>query len=754
MLLLLSFLWIYPIFAQLPNCYENAKLNDTAWVIPFTIQKNGFKCQGEMLNQPVIFVGSARESLELVKIEVKVSEEKGNLQVIASNGRDTQVFALPDGNANLIDGRVLQPLLDEDFNAEKAPNISIILMARPGFSTKFHLDVHRIARPQYNIELSNKSPLSLQWSFKALTPSNYMEHRVVVVEKKPTSLIRILVNSSDEVCMRVMLLEESTALMHNSLLAKHDQQIGSFTKKFSLDYKPKNDEPLILRYLVDENDEHCATKWDSPKKRSKKIEISYQLIDETPFSRPIAALFGFSIFLMILPILPVAGQQLVRYLTKTREPQEMINREEAIPMESIDADDALIEWRIIQRNNDDNANLQLLELNSADQIGLNEEPEYALIRDETDGNRSSNRIPLENFQFAFFLMPIIVQIAISYFQQPTPSLDHCFHNFGCAKKWGNIESFNHVISNAPYAFAGFFYLSFVKIHSKWRQGQDSQSPMGVFQNVHLEWSMGLALICEAIASGVYHLCPSKSTYKFDTPFIVIVCVLGWVKLYGSRHGTPSNTKAHLFVAIALFVDFCVSQLAEHQWTWPFQAIVLVISLLFGLFKVYTGKHFLERPIRPDFFRRLTINYQGRILLFVASINVLLAVIYFFFHTYLHANKLVVFFVVLNLFFYLGYYLLNKRHSKEKLSKITKISLLMAVICWTFALFAFTREESDWTLSPAKSRELNSQCIMLDFFDYHDLWHFLSALASVFSLISISTIDDSTSAIPRERLHVF
>lgn len=38
------------------------------------------------------------------------------------------------------------------------------------------------------------------------------------------------------------------------------------------------------------------------------------------------------------------------------------------------------------------------------------------------------------------------------------------------------------------------------------------------------------------------------------------------------------------------------------------------------------------------------------------------------------------------------------------------------------------------VTPAESRELNKDCIVLGFYDNHDIWHFLSACAMFFTFI--------------------
>jgi len=56
------------------------------------------------------------------------------------------------------------------------------------------------------------------------------------------------------------------------------------------------------------------------------------------------------------------------------------------------------------------------------------------------------------------------------------------------------------------------------------------------------------------------------------------------------------------------------------------------------------------------------------------------------------------------------------------------------VLFAIALYFFEVEVSDKTLTPAKSRQLNADCVFLDYFDLHDLWHLMSA-AAMFMLIS-------------------
>uniref|UniRef100_A0A1X7SFU5 Uncharacterized protein n=1 Tax=Amphimedon queenslandica TaxID=400682 RepID=A0A1X7SFU5_AMPQE len=42
--------------------------------------------------------------------------------------------------------------------------------------------------------------------------------------------------------------------------------------------------------------------------------------------------------------------------------------------------------------------------------------------------------------------------------------------------------------------------------------------------------------------------------------------------------------------------------------------------------------------------------------------------------------------------------------------------------------------SQWEDTPAASRSLNHKCVLLEFYDYHDIWHFLSAAGMFFAFL--------------------
>lgn len=58
------------------------------------------------------------------------------------------------------------------------------------------------------------------------------------------------------------------------------------------------------------------------------------------------------------------------------------------------------------------------------------------------------------------------------------------------------------------------------------------------------------------------------------------------------------------------------------------------------------------------------------------------------------------------------------------------------------------------LTPAESRTYNMPCALLKFYDYHDIWHLLSAAAMFFSFMLLLTLDDDIMHKPHSKIPVF
>ncbi|KAL6038569.1 hypothetical protein STEG23_023228 [Scotinomys teguina] len=90
--------------------------------------------------------------------------------------------------------------------------------------------------------------------------------------------------------------------------------------------------------------------------------------------------------------------------------------------------------------------------------------------------------------------------------------------------------------------------------------------------------------------------------------------------------------------------------------------------------------------------------------------------------------------ICNLLLYLAFYIIMKLRSSEKVLLLPLFCIVATAVVWAAALYFFFQNLSSWEGSPAESREKNRECVLLDFFDDHDIWHFLSATALFFSFL--------------------
>ncbi|XP_040141206.2 SID1 transmembrane family member 2 isoform X1 [Ictidomys tridecemlineatus] len=110
--------------------------------------------------------------------------------------------------------------------------------------------------------------------------------------------------------------------------------------------------------------------------------------------------------------------------------------------------------------------------------------------------------------------------------------------------------------------------------------------------------------------------------------------------------------------------------------------------------------------------------------------------------------------ICNLLLYFAFYIIMKLRSGEKIKLIPLLCIVCTSVVWGFALFFFFQGLSTWQKTPAESREHNRDCILLDFFDDHDIWHFLSSIAMFGSFLVLLTLDDDLDTVQRDKIYVF
>jgi len=114
------------------------------------------------------------------------------------------------------------------------------------------------------------------------------------------------------------------------------------------------------------------------------------------------------------------------------------------------------------------------------------------------------------------------------------------------------------------------------------------------------------------------------------------------------------------------------------------------------------------------------------------------------------------FLTLNGGFYtVFYFVMKKLRHKESPSWFSVAFLLIGMVVTIPALVVFSLYNPyNTNESAALSREANVRCIQSGFFDAHDIWHFLSAIALFCIFMGILTLDDDLMTTPRHKIPVF
>ena len=108
-------------------------------------------------------------------------------------------------------------------------------------------------------------------------------------------------------------------------------------------------------------------------------------------------------------------------------------------------------------------------------------------------------------------------------------------------------------------------------------------------------------------------------------------------------------------------------------------------------------------------------------------------------------------MTLGLFFYLFYYIFGKVVLGEPIRFRTWLLFLMWFVTTVIAVQFFNIVIYDKRFSPEDSRDRNEDCVLLDFYDYHDIWHFLSAISIFFNAVFILHVDDGMEKRPTNQI---
>ncbi|NWT03927.1 SIDT2 protein, partial [Mionectes macconnelli] len=374
----------------------------------------------------------------------------------------------------------------------------------------------------------------------------------------------------------------------------------------------------------------------------------------------------------------------------------------------------------------------------------------------------------------FYALPVI-QLVITYqtVVNVTGNQDICYYNFLCAHPLGNLSAFNNILSNLGYVLLGLLFLLIIlqreiNYNRALMRNDTHALECGIPKHFGLFYAMGTALMMEGLLSACYHVCPNYTNFQFDTSFMYMIAGLCMLKLYQKRHPDINASAYSAYACLALVIFFSVVGVVFGKGNTAFWIVFSVIHILATLLLstqlYYMGRWKLDSGILRRILHVLYTDcvrqcsgpmYVDRMVLLVMGniINWSLAAYGLIvrpndFASYLLAIG------ICNLLLYFAFYIIMKLRSGERIKLIPLLCIISTSVVWGFALFFFFQGLSTWQKTPAESREHNRDCILLDFFDDHDIWHFLSSIAMFGSFLVLLTLDDDLDCVQRDKIYVF
>ncbi|CAL8349757.1 unnamed protein product [Lota lota] len=401
----------------------------------------------------------------------------------------------------------------------------------------------------------------------------------------------------------------------------------------------------------------------------------------------------------------------------------------------------------------------------------------------SDLSRKDKRVLSKKYQIyfwniatiaVFYALPV-VQLVITYqtVVNVTGNQDICYYNFLCAHPLGALSAFNNILSNLGYVLLGLLFLLIVLkrdiVHNRAMYRNELNAlECGIPKHFGLFYAMGTALMMEGLLSACYHVCPNYTNFQFDTSFMYMIAGLCMLKLYQKRHPDINASAYTAYACLAGVIFFSVLGVVFGRGNMVFWIVFSVIhilaTLLLSIQLYYMGRWRLDSGIvrrimniiYTDCIRQCSgPMYVDRMVLLVMGniVNWSLAAYGLIerpndFASYLLAIA------ICNLLLYFAFYIIMKLRSGERIQCLALVCILFTAVVWGFALFFFFQGLSTWQKTPAESREHNRECIVLSFFDDHDIWHFLSSIAMFGSFLVLLTMDDDLDTVQRDKIYAF
>jgi len=367
----------------------------------------------------------------------------------------------------------------------------------------------------------------------------------------------------------------------------------------------------------------------------------------------------------------------------------------------------------------------------------------------------------------------------------TGDMERCYLNFGCARPWGIFPDFNHTISNLGYIIYGFIFIVIVfyksrDLPSENQPDVDHKSNTGIVQQYSLFYTLGICLIMQGVFSIIFHVCPSNVSLQFDTTMMYLMMTLVFIKTYQFRHPDTTanayNAMYSFFVllfleALSLYITRRESKIVFFAFCgFIYLGCIIYLSIDNYFYGAIQISYSTTIPILCSYIfscektrHPLRLSLMLGFFVFNLAIVIFVAVRVLDFEDGVSSlSTPILLLCSANVGIYLSEYLLRKIAEIIEAPEGRKILrfclffffLLLCLIIGLLAGVFYSRKLQSRNLTPPESRNRNRLCSVGDFFDNHDMWHFLSSTSLFLAFLFLLTIDDDMFLIQRSDIKVF
>lgn len=376
-------------------------------------------------------------------------------------------------------------------------------------------------------------------------------------------------------------------------------------------------------------------------------------------------------------------------------------------------------------------------------------------QEANESNEGNNRDNSARSSYSSQIVAAGIFYAIPIYQVARTSIDsasdtdyddECFYNSLCSHFMFGLNDFNHVFSNVAYVAFGVLLVLIATCKSK-----------------DYYCALGVALALEGVTSALYHVCPSGNNLQLDLVFIFVILIL----LLG---GFLESTSEGLSVAMAAAVATALAGMFLDDRTFMtavFCVAVAVCAPCFSFAMYHRGEWASLKIPGTQMTIPVPTTYKSRAALSSTAVNFLilfmgLACVYSGYFVDDFASLLLAILLknvaMSTAFVYAEQFkniaaasAANERFVIGPRLVAALVLLLTGIVFLVAALVLYAVKTFDPTaVSAAASRRLSRDCLVLDFFDHHDLWHFASAFGALAFLLAMMLADEEIAVATQPR----